>query len=1199
MKSADKNNLFFLTFLSFSTLATWETGLFTPSQIATAQITPDTDGTNTQITPSGNQFNIQGGQQSSDGTNLFHSFQQFGLTQGQTANFISNSNIRNILGRVVGGDASIINGLIQVTGGNANLFLMNPAGIVFGANSSLNVPGSFTATTATGIGFGNNWFSAVGTNDYTKLVGNPNTFAFTNQQPGGIINLGTLAVKQGQSLSLLGGTILSTGQLSAPGGNITIAAVPGQNLVRISQPGNLLSLEIQPQSLAGSSPQNWVLPVASLPQLLMGGEGSATGVTVNSQGQVVLTGSGLQVKNGDVVSGAYTGASLKVDTTSGTGNIIFTGDINITSPDATLASATTGDEFILGSSRSLILRSGGNIRVAQIQTFPDTKFFSLSGKTGPVILQAAGNIKTERIDVSNFNGDASSISLTAGGDISTGELRGIVSSVNGKGADISVNAGGTLTVTGYIGAFSPSGAGDITFKAKGDISINCPNASVCIESFAGGVAGLTPTGNGGNVSIISEQGSIISLRDPINIGTDTSASLSNPGTLNLQARGDITVGRISAFSYQNSKSDGANITITSANGKIEFGDINNSSDNGKGGNITISTSGNIRTGDVLNYGKLQGGSVNFTTTNGSITTGKLNATSSQDSGNDTIFNPENGGSITLNADRDITTGNLSVMANQNGGPIALTSGGLINTGAIDTTGDLAAGKIALQATTGIKTSTAGTTITGLSAKGNGSNVTLSTVSGNINVGDLLVSGKLQGGSIGVTNTNGDITTGKLITSYDGSDKNLTTNKGGTVTLNAKGNITTSAIQAIGVQEGAAISLKSGGFINTTGGIINAIGGNSGGNISLEASSNITTAGIGALLLSGFNANSGNLRIQSGGNIDTTAGSLITAAGSGKGGNIAIDAKGTVATSSINSRTFAPSTTVTGGNIDVKANSITVGGTIETNRNNITFAAPVTLSNDLSVRIMETGDITFGSTVDGSHNLTVQPKDGVVQFGGAIGNVTRLNSINIQDDIPKSTAAIDIATTNNITTQNIISDAGIYLYSEKGEITTKNLQGTAGIYLYSEKGEIKTENLNSTSPNNGGNIDLNAGTNITAGDINSSADGNAGNILLDANGNINAGKIDSSAGGNAGDVRAINRSSAGNIVVSQINAESRGTGTGGNVGILTENFFRSPNSFIDRNGINASISTAGSLGDASGGTIIIRHGGAGITPFRRC
>jgi filamentous hemagglutinin family protein len=294
MKSADKKNRFFLTLLSFTALATWEIALFIPSQTATAQITPAADGTNTQISPNGNQFNINGGQQSSDGANLFHSFQQFGLTQGQTANFISNPNIRHILGRVVGGDASLINGLIQVTGGNSNLFLMNPAGIVFGTNASLNVPAAFTATTATGIGFGNNWFSVAGTNNYSQLVGNPNSFAFTNTQPGGIVNLGSLAVKQGQNLTLLGGIVLSTGQVSAPGGNITIAAVPGESLVRISQPGNLLSLEIKAQSVGGSLPQNWVLPVASLPQLLTGAGGSATGATVNAQGQVELTG-GVQV----------------------------------------------------------------------------------------------------------------------------------------------------------------------------------------------------------------------------------------------------------------------------------------------------------------------------------------------------------------------------------------------------------------------------------------------------------------------------------------------------------------------------------------------------------------------------------------------------------------------------------------------------------------------------------------------------------------------------------------------------------------------------------------------------------------------------------------------------------------------------------------------------------------------------------------
>ncbi|MEN9218300.1 MAG: filamentous hemagglutinin N-terminal domain-containing protein [Gloeomargarita sp. DG_2_bins_126] len=106
---------------------------------ALAQITPG--GSGTVVNQNGQQFNITGGTQA--GRNLFHTFQQFGLTQGQIANFFSNPAIVNILARVNGGSASYINGLIQVLGGNSNLFLMNPAGIVFGPHASLNVPAGF------------------------------------------------------------------------------------------------------------------------------------------------------------------------------------------------------------------------------------------------------------------------------------------------------------------------------------------------------------------------------------------------------------------------------------------------------------------------------------------------------------------------------------------------------------------------------------------------------------------------------------------------------------------------------------------------------------------------------------------------------------------------------------------------------------------------------------------------------------------------------------------------------------------------------------------------------------------------------------------------------------------------------------------------------------------------------------------------
>ena len=260
-------------------------------------IVPAADGTGTVVTPEGNRININGGSLSGDGANLFHSFTQFGLTQDQIANFLSNPSIHNILGRVNGGNPSIINGLIQVSGGQSNLYLMNPSGIIFGSGARLNVPASFTATTATGIGFGSNWFSASGANDYAALVGRPNSFAFTLSQPGAILNAGDLAVDSGKNLTLLGGTVVNTGQMSAPGANITVAAVPGENVVRISQSGSLLSLDIQPVKPTDSRQDNWNLPVASLPELLTGGGEvrNATGVKVNSDGTVVLTGAGIGI----------------------------------------------------------------------------------------------------------------------------------------------------------------------------------------------------------------------------------------------------------------------------------------------------------------------------------------------------------------------------------------------------------------------------------------------------------------------------------------------------------------------------------------------------------------------------------------------------------------------------------------------------------------------------------------------------------------------------------------------------------------------------------------------------------------------------------------------------------------------------------------------------------------------------------------
>lgn len=171
-------------------------------------ITPANDGTATTVTPNEvtHQISITGGQISGDGRNLFHSFQDFGLRPIETAIFQTSPTIDNVLGRVTGGTISFIDGELAIAGSQANLYLINPAGVVFGSNASLNIPGDFTVTTADAISFGEGaWWSATNsvTNsgssgaDWTNFNGDPSGFVFRLAEPGVIVNGGNLAIAAG------------------------------------------------------------------------------------------------------------------------------------------------------------------------------------------------------------------------------------------------------------------------------------------------------------------------------------------------------------------------------------------------------------------------------------------------------------------------------------------------------------------------------------------------------------------------------------------------------------------------------------------------------------------------------------------------------------------------------------------------------------------------------------------------------------------------------------------------------------------------------------------------------------------------------------------------------------------------------------------------------------------------------------------
>jgi len=118
-----------------------------------AQVTSAGNATGTIVTQTGNEYTVTGGILSGDGGNLFHNFSDFNLTSSQSANFLANPSIQNILSRISGGNPSYIDGLISVSNSNANLFLLNSSGLIFGSNAQLNVAGDFTASTAMGLGF--------------------------------------------------------------------------------------------------------------------------------------------------------------------------------------------------------------------------------------------------------------------------------------------------------------------------------------------------------------------------------------------------------------------------------------------------------------------------------------------------------------------------------------------------------------------------------------------------------------------------------------------------------------------------------------------------------------------------------------------------------------------------------------------------------------------------------------------------------------------------------------------------------------------------------------------------------------------------------------------------------------------------------------------------------------------------------------
>lgn len=620
------------------------------SQSVQAQIVPAADGTGTIapaiLQPDGTTlYPISGGTPA--GSNLFHSFQQFNVAPDQIANFLAQPHIQNILGRVVGGDASVINGLVQVTG-NANLYLINPAGIVFGANARLNVPAAFTATTANQIGFGAGQFNAMGGNNYADLLGNPSSFSFLTGQPGAIVNAGNLTVGTGQNLTLLGGTVISPGQLNAPGGQIVVATVPGTTRVQVSQVGSPLSLELQPIANAPT-----LLPTPqTLPQLLTGGNLThANGLAIAPNGAVYLTGSGLPVNPGDLVAQNLTAANATLAAAQ---------NLSLVANERPIALKTTGDLTLTAgdtvqvrdtAKQPVQVQAGGNLRIQG-----DRAIDILALNHGATPFQAGGNLSLVsdgviagdahyraggQFSILNRAGQAGTfISLfdpiiVANGDVTLGnytgaslwvEAQGSITSGNilitaidpniGPNPTLILRAGQTIS-PGLVNLANGTTAGGFTATPNtvtpatlqvGQINFSWPNGQVVLVA-PGSVQTNAINSNGGNVFV---QGQSITATGPIN----TLGNLGRSGDITLAANGDITTNTLITASLVGNSGQ---ISLATSQGNILTGDLDTSTaDNAAAGQVQIYSArnevkgfGNVATGLINTSSKGVAGAVNL------------------------------------------------------------------------------------------------------------------------------------------------------------------------------------------------------------------------------------------------------------------------------------------------------------------------------------------------------------------------------------------------------------------------------------------------------------------------------------------------------------------------------------------------------------------------------------------------------------
>ena len=630
--------------------------------------------TNTTVNRNGNNFNILNG--IPKGNNLFHSFKEFSIPTGGSATFQNSSTIVNIINRVTGRSVSNIDGLIKANG-SANVFLINPAGIVFGENARLDIGGSFLGSTAESVLFEDGFeFSAVNPQSEALLTisvpiglqmgSNTGDIEVSNsghdlsvpfRQP---LNRGSnspngLSVNAGNTIALIGGNLSFTGGiLNATDGRIELGSVVSSDVISlhpselgwtvnyedVSQFGNI---QLEQQTLVETSNigaiqlygQNILLQDGSLLLIENQSDRAATGIDVQATGTVEFVGKAPDnfLRSGMISDTLNSGRG---------GNISISANKIIARDNGGLLRGFTfadGDSSNIRLSAKDILWKGGEeiYAIVEIRTLG-------TGNGGVLELNAERLIMQDSSLVSNVNngfGSAGSIIVNAtesvklGPNINNSTIIGSSSvSANGNAGSITINTK-AMTLTGGAlissSTFGSGNAGSITINAHERLLMDgfglqfatnevdpttIRTGGILVSEFVRQRFRLpqTVTGNAGTLTINTPYLQIED-RALVTVGHD---SVGNAGKIEIDADSAILNGE-GQITATTASGEGGNINF---NLKSDLMLRNNSlinteaSGKGNGGNITINSpviAGFENSDIIANAVKGNGGNINITT----------------------------------------------------------------------------------------------------------------------------------------------------------------------------------------------------------------------------------------------------------------------------------------------------------------------------------------------------------------------------------------------------------------------------------------------------------------------------------------------------------------------------------------------------------------------------------------------------------